>query len=59
MARLFVKCKSCGKTFSTGLDLPPGITFSGNRHRCSECNKTNVYEQTDYLREVTDKKSVN
>ncbi len=48
MARLGLKCKSCGKGFFSGLDLPPGVTLSGNSHQCPHCGEVNVYEQGDY-----------
>lgn len=43
---LFLKCKSCGRQFFSGVDQPPP---EARPHECSYCHAAPVYQLNDYV----------
>ena len=52
MADLLLTCKSCGKSFSSGMTLDrdsiKSTALSQNTHECPHCGQSNTYDQLDY-----------
>lgn len=45
MANLYLTCKSCGKSFFSGVMSPPP---EPRAHECTWCHDAPVYEVTDF-----------
>ncbi len=43
---LYLRCKSCGRQFFSGVDLPPP---EPRPHECMWCHSAPVYELNDYV----------
>jgi DNA-directed RNA polymerase subunit RPC12/RpoP len=53
MGMLFLKCKTCGEKFASGISADEKsfktLTLRNNTHQCPKCGQRHSYDTKDYF----------